>query len=135
MRGFMVRSQMFAVMLGLCALGMGGCAVQTASGDPSSTQTEEGRDPAGTSSSATSSGQVDDPSGGNLNPVHPVRHQRERAADGVLRGRGQGAVHLEHPLHGVEHLPATPTRTTPNRSPGSSRPYASSDSRPPSLVA
>jgi hypothetical protein len=88
MRGFMVRSQMFAVTLGLCALGMGGCAVQTASGDPTSTQTEEGRDPAGTASGETSAGQVDVPSGDNLNPVHPVsttgkEPQTESSADSV----------------------------------------------------
>ncbi|MGO9709888.1 MAG: hypothetical protein ACLQBL_13555 [Polyangiaceae bacterium] len=110
----MVRSQMFAVMLGLCALGMGGCAVQTASGDPSSTQTEEGRDPAGTSSSATSSGQVDDPSGGNLNPVHPVstngkEPQTESSADAVK-------------AQSTSSTPCTASNTCPNSNSDNSQP-------------
>ena len=90
MRGFMIRSRVLAITLGLCALGLGGCAVQTADGDPGATQTEDGRtEPAGTAASDTSGGQVNDPTtGAPMNPTHPLTTNgkvppTESAADSV----------------------------------------------------
>jgi hypothetical protein len=55
MRAFVTyRSCLLAVALGVSALALGGCAVETASGDP--TSTEEGK-PAGTSASAAPAGE------------------------------------------------------------------------------
>jgi hypothetical protein len=74
MRGSsMVRSHVLAFALGLSALaafGLGGCAVQTASGDPTS-QTEEGRaEPAGSASSDSTAGTTEATESPGYNPVH-----------------------------------------------------------------
>ena len=61
MRGFMHRSFALALTLALSALAtlpLGGCAVQTASGDPSSTATEEGTPRSESSGSTAQPGQA-----------------------------------------------------------------------------